>query len=69
VPDLNALAASPFVALIVVMVGIIFLFRLYTRALNSADRAWAVVGELSTALRESNLLVTRSLDVVERQRE
>jgi hypothetical protein len=65
--QLNSLAGSAFIALILLMVGTIFLYRLYTRSLDSSDKAWDVVRTLTDALRDSNGLMDRMVDVIERR--
>ena len=66
-PDLNALAGSSFVALVLALAGIVGLYRLYLRALDRADRAWDMVRELTGAVGENNALMGRALDAAERR--
>lgn len=68
--QLERLAASPFVALVVAFIVCAFLYRLFMeeRKDHRADneKHWDIVGRLTDGLREGNAITRASLDAVER---
>lgn len=70
-PDLNALAGSPFVAMVLLMIAVIFLWRerMTDRAEHRTDNAkqWETVSDLTGAVRDNVGLTSRALDQLERR--
>ncbi len=67
---LAGLVSSPFVALVLALLGIIFLYRLYLdeRDKNREDnqKQWGIVSDLSGGLKDNTAITSRALDTVER---
>lgn len=68
--QLERLASSPFVALLVAFIVCIFLYRLFIdeRRDHRADneKHWGIIGTLTDGLRDNNAITSRALDSVER---
>lgn len=64
--DLDRIAGSAFVALILTMIAVWWLARLYMdeRKANRTENArqWEIVGTMAAGLQESNEVVERALD-------
>lgn len=65
--SLDSVVGSPFSTLVLSLAVISGLYRLYTRALDRADRAWDLVHEMTVGLKENTSVTTRLVDIVERR--
>jgi hypothetical protein len=66
VEQINALAASQFVALVIALIGCVALWRLVIRLLDKIDKQWDLIGTLTAVLKDNNAITERALDAVER---
>jgi hypothetical protein len=66
--DLNAIVASPFVALLLALVAVMFLWRMVDSLLKRIDRQWELIGALTAAQKDSNAITDKALDALERTR-
>jgi predicted permease len=66
IEGLNALAGSAFVALILAMVGCIFLWRLIAQLLMKIDKQWEIIGTLAAGLKDNNAITERALEMAAR---
>lgn len=68
ISELNGLAGSAFVALVLALVACIALWRLVTQLLDKIDKQWIIISQMADGMKDNNAITARALDMVERVR-